>query len=102
MDFDETMAVTEYDWKSSVIQNGGALEIFWKAKLGATACQCLILQIFSFNSKKKTKQDKIPTVLSQSVITMEVSWLKLSRLDWVSLSTNCERIDHSRKYHNIP
>ena len=58
MDFDETMAVTEYDWKSSVIQNGGALEIFWKAKLGATACQCLILQIFSFNSKKKkTKQN---------------------------------------------
>ena len=55
MDFDQTMAVTEYDWKSSVIQNGGALEIFWKAKLGATACQCLILQIFSFNSKKKNK-----------------------------------------------
>lgn len=28
MDFDETMAVTENDWKSLVIQNGGALEIF--------------------------------------------------------------------------
>ena len=28
MDFYETMAVTENDWKSSVIQNGGALEIF--------------------------------------------------------------------------
>ena len=58
MDFDETMAVTEYDWKSSVIQNGGALEIFWKAKLGATACQSLILQIFSFNSKKKKNKTK--------------------------------------------
>ena len=28
IDFDETIAVTENDWKSLVIQNGGALEIF--------------------------------------------------------------------------
>ena len=28
MDFDETLAVTENGSKSSVIQNGGALEIF--------------------------------------------------------------------------
>ena len=28
MDFDETMAITENEWKSSVIQNDGALEIF--------------------------------------------------------------------------